>query len=275
MGEQGGNGQDDKLDQRQSAAIQRVAEGLVGCRRLLFITGAGMSADSGLPTYRGVGGLYEDVKPDEGMAIEEALSGEMMSRRPELCWKYVMQIERTCRGARPNRGHQVIAALESRFEEVWVLTQNVDGFHQRAGSTRVIDIHGDLSRLRCPGCEKSQIVADYTGLDNPPHCDRCDAVIRPDVVLFGEMLPPAKVGQLRAQLMVGFDAVISIGTTSVFPYIAEPVVDARRRGKLTVEINPGDTTVSSLVDEKLDVGASVALDVLERRLDTLAGMQSP
>src|SRR3954464_4114235 len=103
-------------------------------RGLFFITGAGLSADSGLPTYRGVGGLYGDDRPTRhGYAIEEVLSGPMMRRRPEVTWEYLIELERACRGASPNRAHEVIAAMEGHFAAVWTLTQNVDGLHRRAG----------------------------------------------------------------------------------------------------------------------------------------------
>ena len=111
---------------------------LRSARRLFFVTGAGLSAESGLPTYRGVGGLYDGGVTEEGMAIEDVLSCHTFARRPELTWKYIAQIERTCRGARHNEAHRIIAELERRFERVTVLTQNVDGFHISAGSTNVI-----------------------------------------------------------------------------------------------------------------------------------------
>jgi NAD-dependent deacetylase len=241
------------------AVIDRVAARLHGSQRLLFITGAGMSVDSGLPTYRGVGGLYEGVETTEGMAIEEALSGDMMERRPELCWKYILEIERACRGALPNAGHHAIAALERRFDEVWVLTQNVDGLHRSAGSTRIIDIHGDVRQLSCTACDHERVVDDFVGLACPPRCPACGAVVRPDVVLFGEMLPLAKMALLRSELARGFDAVFAVGTSAVFPYIAQPVLDARRRGALTVEINPARTELSALVEERIDFAASPVL----------------
>jgi NAD-dependent deacetylase len=253
------------LDPESRARIAAVAERLSGCRRLLFITGAGLSADSGLPTYRGVGGLYVDGATEDGISVEQALSGPMMVQNPALCWKHIMHIESACRGAVPNAGHRCIAALESRFEQVWVLTQNVDGLHRKAGSTQVIDIHGDVHEVFCPtpGCPHRVTLDDYRGLECPPRCPRCDAVLRPDVVLFGEMLPVDKLTLLREQLVLGFDAVFSIGTTSVFPYIAGPVIDAARRGVLTVEINPGRSRVSDVVAVRLDVGAALALEALQ------------
>jgi NAD-dependent deacetylase len=245
--------------------IADVVERLRGCRRLLFVTGAGMSADSGLPTYRGIGGLYEDVKTEEGMAIEDALSGAMLAARPELCWRHIMQIEEACRGAAPNPGHHAIARLESRFEVV-VLTQNVDGLHRAAGSKAIIDIHGDVRQLLCTACDHERTVSDYSDLACPPRCPSCGAVIRPDVVLFGEMLPLHKVARLRAELSSGFDAIFSVGTSSLFPYIAEPVVLGRRTGAFTVEINPARTVVSDAVDVRLEMGASDALTAIEAAL---------
>ena len=220
--------------------IGRVVEILARSRSLLFITGAGISADSGLPTYRGIGGLYDAEHPEEGIPIEEILSGEMIRRRPELTWKYLGQIEQAARGAQFNRAHQVIAEMESRFERVWILTQNIDGLHRQAGAKNVLEIHGSLHDLLCTGCGWRQTVADYGGLSLPPRCPQCRAILRPGVVLFGEMLPRETVESFYDQLETGFDAVFSIGTTSVFPYIAGPVEAARRRGWATVEINPAD-----------------------------------
>jgi len=103
--------------------IERVAELMRGSRSILLITGAGLSADSGLPTYRGVSGLYEGRNPEENLPIEVLLSGEALASRPDLTWKYLLQIEQACRCAKPNRGHEVIAEIESHFKRVWVHTE--------------------------------------------------------------------------------------------------------------------------------------------------------
>lgn len=234
---------------------------------MLFVTGAGISADSGLPTYRGIGGLYEQDETDDGIPIEAALSGAMFQRDPAITWKYIHQIESSCRDAGPNRAHEAIAELEDRFDRVWTLTQNVDGLHHTAGSTQVIDIHGDVHWLLCTQCGHRWRVESYAGLPIPPTCPECDSLVRPEVVLFGEMLPVDRVRVLQEQLMHGFDAVFSIGTTSVFPYIAQPVIDARRRGGLTVEINPGVSEVSQVVTHRLRTGAAATMDALVRALD--------
>ncbi len=246
--------------------IQTAASYLRGASSVLFITGAGISADSGLPTYRGIGGLYEEADTPEGMPIEEALSGEMMRRHPAIPWKYIHQIEASARGATFNRAHAILAEAERRFERVWVLTQNVDGLHRKAGSRNVIDIHGDVHQLLCTACDHRATVEDYSNLAPLPLCPECRAPLRPDVVLFGELLPLAKVETLERELVRGFDVVFSIGTTSVFPYIARPVVEARMRRKATVEINPGETLISGEVDVKLEMRAAAACEALWARL---------
>ncbi|MCG8610351.1 MAG: NAD-dependent protein deacylase, partial [Pseudomonadales bacterium] len=121
-------------DATDKELINKVSELIAQSQRILFITGAGISAESGLPTYRGVGGLYDRNLTDEGYTIEEALSAQMMASRPDITWKYLWQIGSACRQAKPNRAHEVIAALEKRKPESWVLTQNVDGYHRTAGS---------------------------------------------------------------------------------------------------------------------------------------------
>lgn len=246
--------------------IETVAAFLREASSVLFITGAGISADSGLPTYRGIGGLYEDAETPEGIPIEEALSGEMMRQNPVLTWKYIHQIEASARGASFNRAHSILAEAERRFERVWVLTQNVDGLHRKAGSKNVIDIHGDVHDVLCTACEHRSTVEDYSHLAPLPLCPDCEAPLRPDVVLFGELLPRKKVETLERELLRGFDVVFSIGTTSVFPYIARPVVEARMKRKATVEINPGETLISGAVDVKLEMRAAEACEALWARL---------
>jgi NAD-dependent deacetylase len=258
------------LSPEDSRAIDLIAGQLRPEARLLFVTGAGLSADSGLPTYRGIGGLYEGgLKTTHGFPIEDVLSGMMLQARPEITWTYLREIARASHGATFNRGHEVLAAMEGHFADVWVLTQNVDGFHRAAGSRQVIDIHGDLHRLICTRsrCDWSANVeaAEYVGMEIPPHCPECGAVIRPDVVLFGEMLPSEKFERFRRRLAEGFSAVFSVGTSSLFPYIEAPVYHAKSAGTPTVEINPGRTDLSDVVDVKLTARAAEALDAIWTR----------
>lgn len=243
------------------ALAREVAILLRGARRIAFITGAGISAESGLPTYRGVGGLYNDMTIDEGLPIEDILSGDTFARDPALTWKYLFEIEKACRGAHPNTAHAQIAALE-RTHEVCVITQNVDGFHVAAGSTDVIEIHGRLRELRCTQCNALTTRRDFDGLQLPPRCAGCDGILRPEVVLFGEMLPLRAVARYEEALRRGFDLVFAVGTTAGFPYIYEPVAMSARRHVPTIEINPDRTALSALVSHRFACGAGDAMQAI-------------
>ncbi|MCP3981899.1 MAG: NAD-dependent protein deacylase [bacterium] len=248
----------------QSTTLSAVARLLSAAERALFITGAGLSADSGLPTYRGIGGLYADADTDEGMPIEEALSGPMLATRPELTWKYLWQIGSAVAGGRFNRGHEVMAEIERARPETWVVTQNVDGFHLDAGSKNVVEIHGNAGELECTACRErstaQELLAGYEGeVPLPPRCATCDGLIRPRVVLFGEMLPDEAVARLGIALERR-DLVLVVGTSALFPYISGPVMSARACGIPTVEINPARTELSDLVEHRLPMRAAEALE---------------
>ena len=247
-------------------AIEHVAHHLARARRVLFITGAGISADSGLPTYRGVGGLYNDEETEDGLPIETALSGEMFSIRPDITWKYLAQIAHNCRGAQPNPAHLAIAHLEQDIPDTFVFTQNVDGLHRKAGTTNLIEIHGNLQTLICTQCGFTESVDDLSGRDLPPRCPKCGGVLRPDVVLFGEELPDAAMAHFIDTLEEGLDMIFTIGTSAVFPYISEPVVWAAQAGIPTVEINPLQTRLTAHVDYHLPLGAAEAMTAIMARL---------
>lgn len=239
--------------------IRRAANMLDAARRVLVITGAGISADSGLPTYRGIGGLYESDLTEDAVPIETALSGQMLRLRPALTWKYLLQIESACRSARHNAGHLALARMAGKFRRFTVLTQNIDGFHRDAGQGELIEIHGNLHDLFCTECLREWRVSSYATLQLPPRCEDCRGPVRPRVVLFGEMLPALALEQLDATLREGVDVVISIGTSSVFPYIAGPVIQATRVGVPTLEINPGESEISSIVNLRIAERAAVVL----------------
>jgi NAD-dependent deacetylase len=241
--------------------IARVAQAIKQAERILLITGAGLSADSGLPTYRGLGGLYNGHTA-EGLPIEAALSGSMLQRDPALCWKYLAELGRACLGAQANAGHYAIAELQRRKPQCWLLTQNIDGYHRAAGSPmeRVIEIHGELAPLYCQSCGAVDAeLAEHLSRPLPPKCRQCAGVLRPPVVLFEEMLPEQAIETLYAEVRKGFEVVISIGTSASFPYIVEPLLRTRQNGGFTVEINPQRTDLSGRVDVHLQ---GRALDVL-------------
>ncbi len=249
--------------QKPSAAHSQVIEEIVKLLnpelRILAITGAGMSADSGLPTYRGVGGLYKTGETDQGMTIEQLLSGSTFRSDPDLTWKYLGQIGKACDAAKFNRGHELLAIMEQHFKDFCVLTQNIDGFHRDAGSKNLIEIHGNLHHLYCEACNSQKQVDSFDSIPIPPQCEQCGSLMRPKVVLFDEMLGTDSVAHLGRQWKSGFDVVISIGTTSVFPYIAEPVLHCHQTGKLSIEINPTETQVSHQCTYRIPLPATIAL----------------
>ena len=233
------------------ATLQAAVADLRRARRVLVLTGAGISADSGLPTYRGVGGLYDRDLTEEGIPIEEALSGGMFRRRPEVTWKYIHEIESASRGAGHNAAHRALADMERHFERFTILTQNVDGFHRDAGSTDVIEIHGNVHELYCTSCGEEEWVDDFSQLNGiPPSCPACGSLVRPRVVLFDELLPQDAVARLEEAVDSQPDVVITVGTTAGFPYIAAPVLHAAQRATPTIEINPGDSEVSAFVQHR-------------------------
>ena len=253
------------IPEPDNTTIDAIVQVMTSCQSILFITGAGVSAESGVPTYRGVGGLYDVDTTAEGFAIEEVLSAQMFASNPALTWKYLAQIGLAVQDAKHNRAHEVIAEMETQFDRVWTLTQNVDGFHRSAGSKKLIEAHGNMRSFRCTACEFETQVDDFEGIAIPPVCPDCGQMVRPNVVLFGEMLQGDHIEEMARQMVEGFDMVFSIGTTSVFPYIQEPVRMAKQIGNATVEINPCETEISSLVDHRLTLGAAQSLDEIWRR----------
>ena len=249
--------------------IISVAAAINQADHILFITGAGISADSGLPTYRGVGGLYEDEFTAEGISIETALSAFMFNRRPDITWKYLWQLGAACHGAHFNRAHEIIALIQQRKPNSVVLTQNIDGLHRAAGTINLIEVHGHAFDLYCTRCRAdfsaADVITNYEVKPQlPPPCPQCGGLIRPDVVLFGEQLPDAAVSAMMALAFQPIDLVIAIGTSSSFPYILKPLVDARYRGVPTVEINPADTHVSEIVTYRLKLRAAEAMEKIWR-----------
>jgi len=260
--------------------LSEIAGLLKQSKRILFITGAGISADSGLPTYRGVGGLYNQGRTAEGYAIEECLSGSMFRSRPEITWKYMLQLGLAIAEHQPNDAHRIIAKWEKRLAEqggkVVILTQNIDCYHQAAGSENVYEFHGSLGTLDCTECAWSESFdLDTDILDRlkelqqtlPPRCPECNAVIRPRIVLFEEMLPRKVIEKFQREFDNGngFDLVFSIGTSGMFPYITGPVRLAASKGIPTVEINPVESDLSPLVAFHLKMGAAEALRKLDGR----------
>ena len=214
--------------------------GLVGtlrdARRVVALTGSGVSAESGVPTFRDAQtGLWASYDPQE-LATPEAFA-----RDPELVWKWYAWRRRLVEGASPNAGHRALADLERRVPDFSLVTQNVDGLHQEAGSSNVVELHGNIRRSRCPA-ENVTVVPD--GADHlPPLCPSCGSPLRPDVVWFGEALPAGGL-RVASEEARSCDVFLSVGTSGlVYPAASLPY-EALENGATLVEVNPDPTPLA-------------------------------
>jgi NAD-dependent deacetylase len=243
-------------DASVEADLAAVRERLGSARGVLVITGAGVSAESGIPTFRTDDGLWQQDNPLD-FATREAFR-----RDPEKVWHWYDARRATAAAARPNPAHLALARLESPGRRVLVVTQNVDDLHEQAGSTDVVHVHGSLWRMRC---ERDGTVVDNRDVplaEIPPHC-HCGNVLRPDVVWFGETLPWPPVERVRAFLIDGVvDVCLVVGTEASFGYIVEWTFHAREAGAVAVEVNPRTTGLSSLVDYRFEGRAGTVLPLL-------------
>lgn len=254
-----------QLMKNNFAAVGRLLE---SSKRLLFITGAGVSAESKIPTFRGATAAFADGMTEDGMPFEEVLSGTTFRANPTLAWKYLFKLEQSIRGKTPNAAHRVMAALQSPRRHVCVATQNIDGLHQQAGSRVVLELHGNIRRVICTRCQYSDYRETFEGMPPLPRCPRCDAMARPDVVLYEESLPVLVLESFVREQERGFDVVFSVGTTSLFPYVSQPIWSAARRGVPVVEINPERTVISSLANYRFAGPAGETLQQLMREMGT-------
>jgi NAD-dependent deacetylase len=231
------------------------------------ITGAGVSAESGLPTYRGDDGLWRRRSPYE-LATPEAFAAE-----PEVVWEWYRERRAELRGARPNAAHHAIARLAREVPDPLLVTQNVDDLHERAGfpADALIHIHGELLVDRCSRCDyRARDQGDETPPPSPPRCPRCGSAVRPGVVWFGESLDVASVERVVGWLTDGpVDATLVVGTTAVFPYIVDWALWGSRGGGRLYEVNPEETPISAHAWERRAAPAGSAVPALVERL--LAG----
>jgi NAD-dependent deacetylase len=212
-------------------ALIHAAEQLRRAQRVAVLTGAGVSAESGVATFRGSGGLWE------GYRIEEVATPSAFERDPSLVWRFYNLRRAQLWTVKPNPGHVALAQMEQRWggDRFTVITQNVDGLHRAAGSRRVLELHGNLRRVRCTGCGH---IEERPNEDLPelPHCDNCRALLRPDIVWFHEMLPeePWEEASLATAQC---DCFLVVGTSAVV-YPAAGLIDAAHAvGATVIEIN--------------------------------------
>ncbi|MCH8964153.1 MAG: NAD-dependent deacylase [Planctomycetes bacterium] len=246
-----------------AAIIERVSERLSAFHSVCCLTGAGVSAESGVPTFRGQGGLWQ------GRRAEDLATPQAFQRDPEGVWEFYNHRREKLLDCKPNAGHTAIAALEAVFDDWTLITQNVDGLHRQAGSKNIVELHGNIWTTRCTVCRQE---IDHFGdkLSRRPACDDCGGLLRPGVVWFGEMLPPDALK--AAQEAVGrCQAMLVVGTSSVVEPAASMAGWARAHGALVVEINLERTPLSEQADECLYGKAG---EILPRLVSALMARKS-
>ena len=250
--------------------------------RVLVLTGAGVSAESGIPTFRGKDGYWRNFDPAK-LATPEAFA-----RDPKLVWEWYRERRQRIRTAQPNSAHEAIAKLAQHADEFLLITQNVDDLHRRAGlaNEQMVQIHGDIFVTRCSRCDFQFRRAGRGGSPEPPgaravqpqsgrlksidptsendvnlpRCPGCDALMRPGVVWFGEQLDSRKVESVENFLRRGScDLVFVVGTTAVFGYIIDWAVQAAGRKGQLIEVNPEETPVSQFATQLVRGPAAIAL----------------
>lgn len=232
--------------------------------RIFVITGAGASAESGIPTFRGKDGYWRNLDP-AALATPEAFA-----RDPKLVWEWYRERRQQIRATKPNPAHEAIAQLSRVTRDFLLLTQNVDDLHARAGlpNERMVQIHGDIFVSRCSRCdfsrsehgkEQKQVKEDVA----LPKCRECGALMRPGVVWFGEKLDPDKIEVVETFLARGpCDQVLIVGTTALFGYVVDWALRARGgRGEL-IEINPEETPLSKYATRVVRTSAAMVLPQL-------------
>ena len=220
---------------------------LARAEHVVVLTGAGISAESGIPTFRDPGGLWEKFEPQELANVEAFLDN------PELVQGWYRHRRQVVEDAEPNAGHRALADLEAHGSDVAVVTQNVDDLHHRAGSSTVIELHGNITHNYCMDCERAaapDTVDAAIQEGTPARCPECDGLIRPDVVWFGEMLPPDAMERADAATHRA-DVFLSVGTSAVVYPAARLPVAAQEQDAYVAEINPDTTGITDNVDESI------------------------
>ena len=255
--------------------LERAAEWITGARRVVVSTGAGMSKESGIPTFRdALDGLWARYDPAQ-LAMEEGFRAN-----PRRVWSWYAHRRRMIEACRPHAGHFAVAELESRVPALTLVTQNIDGLHAAAGSTDVVELHGSIHRCKCldhghpfegtlpPVPEPAPGEAEDE--HEPPPCPRCGSPLRPDVVWFGEMLPEAAVARAWAEAERA-DVLLVVGTSgTVWPAAELPRV-AKQGGARVVEVNPEPAFARPTVDLFLQGPAGTVLPALVQAVRTRAG----
>ncbi|HPC82299.1 MAG TPA: NAD-dependent deacylase [Thermoanaerobaculaceae bacterium] len=240
-------------------SIEAAARALGRAQRVMAFTGAGVSAESGVATFRGAGGLWE------GQPVEEVATPQAFQRDPLRVWRFYEARRLQASTVAPNPAHLTLARWQERFPTYCLTTQNVDGLHQAAGSRDVLELHGGLWRVRCTGCGRRREERTVPLPALPPHCPACGAMERPDIVWFGEMLP-ADVLSAAAAAAAAVEVFLVVGTSAVVYPAAGLVEIAAGAGATVIEVNPEASALAHLADIVLRGPAGELLPRVDARL---------
>lgn len=249
---------------RHAKSIYTIAQQFLMAKEIVFFTGAGISVDSGIPTYRDSGdGLWNSTDPAEVSSIQS------FRDKPEWVWKWYGQRKRAVDRAEPNSAHLNIAALETRFPDkrVTVVTQNIDGLHTRAGSRRVLELHGSINHIRCHArCGHNETWAGH--MLEKRGCPNCGGLLRPDIVWFGEELD-RETFRLAEDAALHADLFISIGTSALVQPAARIPLMAKRVGGMLVEVNPETSPMTEAAQHSFKMGAAAFFQQFMNQLETM------
>jgi len=223
-------------------------------QRILFFTGAGLSAESGIPTYRGKGGIWSEYN------YEDYACQRAFDKDPEKVWDFHDKRRAAVAACEPNDGHRIIADVQRSRPGTGVVTQNIDGLHQRGGASDVVELHGSLWRVRC---DREHVVRDDASIPMSPRRCTCGAYFRPDIVWFEDSLREETLRRAQ-ELLLACDLLVTVGTSAVVYPAAELPRIAMKSGATTVEINLEDTPVSALYQHRLRGKASDILASLQK-----------
>ena len=231
---------------------EQIEDQLKNAQKVVFVTGAGISQESGIPTFRGKDGLWRNYDAMKLATIDA------FYENPKLVWEWYNERRKNIFNAEPNLGHKAIAELEN-FLQVTVLTQNIDGLHQQAGSSKVLELHGSIVKIKCTSCDfKDEIFTQFSKL--PPLC-KCGSILRPDVVWFGEGLPQDVWKEAIIQAS-SCDVMIIAGTSLVVSPANTLPIYARQNNATLIEINPEKTIMTPEMDLSIRSTSTIALPEL-------------